>query len=173
MVKHGRNKKRRAGRIGRTKLKNRTYRRWDPNPKFTDATIRKNWDPSKSPAMNLSNLGLLARPNQDIQRANDAQQLQTNNDVNVVELFDVPDSDELRKAKQQRRLPLKEEDQKYIARCMAKHGDNYLSMFRDTKTNFMQHTETQLRKMGSRFLLLSAEQRKVDVPEKVKALAQN
>jgi hypothetical protein len=122
--------------------------------------------------VNLANLGLLAKPNQDVQRANDAAQLPTKEDANVIELFDVPDSDELRRIKQSTRLPLKAEEQKYIARCMSKHGDDYTKIFRDIKVNNMQHTETQLRKMGSRFLLLSDEQRRVDVPEKVKALVQ-
>ena len=49
---------------------------------------------------------------------------------------------------------------------MSKHGLAYDRMFRDIKLNYMQHTETQLRKMGARFLLLSDDQRKVPVPEK-------
>ena len=90
----------------------------------------------------------------------------------VVELFEVPDSDELGK-KKGKPIALNEEDQRYIAKCMAKYGDDYASMFRDIKVNKMQHTEQQLRKMGARFLLLSAEQRLVDVPAKVKQLAIN
>jgi hypothetical protein len=130
--------------------------------------MRLHWDPSKSPAVNMANLGLVAKPNQDVHRTNDA--LSGNQEVNVVELFDIPDSDELRLAKSERRAAVKEEDQKYIARCMARHGDDYGKMFRDIKLNFMQHTETQLQKLGARFLLLTPEQRKVNVPEKVKAL---
>lgn len=67
-------------------------------------------------------------------------------------------------------MPLTEEEQSYIAKCLAKHGDNYKKMFMDIKTNDMQHTEKQLRKYASRFLLLDPEQRLVEVPEKVEHL---
>ena len=122
----------------------------------------------------MANLGLVAKPNQDVHRSNNAPGIPEDAPKSVIELFDVPDSDELRRIKQQSRLPLNEEDQKYIAKCLAEHGGDYTQIFRDTKgVNYMQHTESQLRKMGSRFLLLSEEQRKVEVPEKVKALVQS
>jgi len=91
----------------------------------------------------------------------------TNCTPNIIELFDVPESDvpTLRQ-----RYPLVEEEEKYIARCMAKWGDDYTSMFRDIKVNNMQHTEQKLRKLGARFLLLSNEQRRVPVPENIRDL---
>lgn len=112
-------------------------------------------------------MGLLARPNQ--------LQSDTTTDKNsagptkshVIELFDVPDSD---RPSRQQRFPLTEEEEAYMARCMKKHGDNYTKMFRDVKTNNMQHTEEKLRKMGARFLLLTPEQRRIPVPDKVKHL---
>ena len=104
-------------------------------------------------------------PNQDIERVNDAPKV--NLEANVIELFDIPDSDSM--TKKEHPMPL--DDQTYMAKCMAKHADDYAKMFRDIKLNNMQYTETQLRKMGARFLLLDAEQRKVDLPKKVKALA--
>lgn len=85
----------------------------------------------------------------------------------VVELFDVPDSD---RPSRKTRFPLTQDEEEYIAKCMAKHGDNYKAMFRDIKTNNMQHTEDQLRKMGSRFLLLNEEQRRVPVPSRLNPL---
>jgi hypothetical protein len=127
--------------------------------------LKEHWDPSKSPAANLSSMGLLARPNQiasnkDIYPAPEKEE-------SVVELFDVPDSDA---PTRRSRFPLDEEEEKYIAKCMAKWGDKYTSMFRDIKTNKMQHTEVQLRKMGARFLLLTPQQRRVEVPAKVQPL---
>ena len=151
-------------------LQNNTYHRWNPKPKISDPTIRKMWDPSKSPSVNLASLGLVAKPNQDVHRQNTAAAIPSET-PDVIEMFDIPDSDELKRIKSERRLPLSEEDQKYIAKCMSKHGDDYSKMFRDIKTNYMQHTETQLKKMGSRFLLLTAEQRAVELPERVKRLA--
>ena len=122
------------------------------------------WDVSKSPSINLANMGLLAKPNQDVVRTNEAPT--PNENVNVIELFDIPDSDTLTKKEH----PMKPDDQKYIAKCMAKYGDDYGKAFRDIKINVMQYTENQLRKMGARFLLLSPEQRRVEVSEKVKGL---
>jgi hypothetical protein len=172
MVKHGRDKKRRAGRIGKTKLKNKSnFKRWDPKPKIANSVVRAHWDPSKSPSQNLAAMGLLARPNDDAKNVAPAQRLKAA-DVDIVELFDIPDSDELREQKRQRRCPLNQEEQKYIAKCMSKYGKDYGKAFRDTKLNYMQHTETQLRKMGARFLLLNEEQRVVELPEKVKPLMQ-
>ena len=145
-------------------LQNRSWVRWDPKPKIKDAIIKKNWDPSKSPAANLSEMGLLARPNQlDPTETATVQPSKSH----VVELFDVPESD---KPNRQTRFPLTEEEEEYMAKCMAKHGDNYTAMFRDIKTNKMQHTEDKLRKMGARYLLLSSEQRRFPVPERVQAL---
>ncbi|CAJ1935039.1 unnamed protein product [Cylindrotheca closterium] len=163
MVKHGRNKKRRAGRIGKTKLKNKTYKRWNPSPKFGNDVIKANWDNTKSPSQNLASLGLLAKPNQDVKRPNEQQGYDPSNTPSLVELFDIPDSDSMKVRKE---YPMEEDDQKYIAKCMKKYGTDYGKMFRDHKINKMQHTETVLRKMGARFLLLSAEQRTVDIPAK-------
>jgi hypothetical protein len=92
--------------------------------------------------------------------------------TSVVELFDIPDSDELGQ-QQQKRRPINEEDQKYIAKCMSKYGDDYGRSFRDIKINYMQHTENQLRKLGARFLLLSPDERLVDVPKKVESLVES
>jgi hypothetical protein len=148
---------------------NRTYHRWNPDPKFTDATIKEHWDPSKSAAVNLARLGLKSNLNQDIHRTVDAPE--TNVEApNVIELFNIPDSDELRASKAAKRIPLKADDQKYIVKCLKKHGQDFGKIFRDTKVNYMQYTETELTKMGARFLLLTPEQLALEVPESVKAL---
>lgn len=104
-------------------------------------------------------MGLTATPN-DMKSSSSSNK--------AIELFDIPDSDNLDRPK--RIMPLTEEEQKYIGACMKKHGDNYKKMFMDIKVNDLQHTETQLRKLSSRFFLLDEEQRLVDVPEKVKHL---
>lgn len=170
MVKHGRNKKRRAGRIGKTKLKHKgNYKRWDPDlhKKIKNPAVRDHWDPSKSFNANLAAIGLVGDPNGDMRKTNPNAKPKAVTDATVVELFDIPDSDELGPKK---RRPMNEDDQKYIAKCMSKYGDDYDKAFRDIKINYMQHTETQLRKLGARFLLLSSEERLVDVPEMAKSL---
>lgn len=163
MVKHGHNKKRRAGRLGKTKLKNRTYKRWNPNPAFGNDVVRQNWDVTKSPAQNLAAMGLLSHPNQDFKRRH--EQVLPSKDIanSVVELFDIPDSDCMKTKKE---YPMSDDDQKYITKCMTKYGKDYGKMFRDHKVNNMQHTDTKLRKMGARFLLLSPQERIVGIPEK-------
>lgn len=178
MVKHGRNKKRRSGRIGKTSLKNRSYAKFKP-PQIVDRVIKANWDPTKSPSVNFQNLGLLNAPNQSINpQCPDRQKaLSTNivgDEVNkpckAIELYDIPDSDTLKKIKAQGRLPISVENQKYMKECFSKHGNDYKSMSRDRKVNNMQHTENVLRKLGARFLLLNESQRKVDIPAKVRHL---
>ena len=171
MVKHGTNKKRRSGRTGRTKIKNKlNFTRWDPDlhKKIKDPVVREHWDPSKSFTANLAAIGLVGNPN-DFRNTNPSQKLKAVTDISVVELFDIPDSDEMGQ-QNKKSYPINEEDQIYIAKCMSKYGDDYSRAFRDIKINNMQHTENQLRKLGARFLLLSSDQRVVDVPEKIKHL---
>jgi Ribosome biogenesis protein Nop16 len=153
MVKHGHNKKRRAGRIGKTKLKNRNFVRWDPNPKIGDKTVQKLWDTTKTPRQNLALMGLVTNVNGDSAVAFTNSSKST--DAIAIDLFPVPDSDSMKKD----RLPMTEEDQEYIVKCMAKYGtDNYNAMFRDTRTNNLQHTREKLEKMSARFLLLNSNQ---------------
>ena len=112
----------------------------------------------------MTKLGLVAQPGKVVTTRDAEQHAQQST---VIELYDVPDSDTLEARKKKR--PQSANDQKYIARLLAKHGDDYTAMFRDIKVNKMQYTETQLRKMASRFFLLDEEQRVVDVPERIKA----
>ena len=147
---------------------NRSWVRWDPKPKIKDPVVKQHWDPSKSPAANLADMGLVAR----FQGSGDTTATTETtsaapNKTHVIELFDVPDSD---RPSRQTRFPLTKEEEEYMAKCMAKHGDNYKAMFRDIKTNNMQHTEDRLRKMGARFLLLTETQRRVPFASKVKPL---
>lgn len=116
-------------------------------------------------------MGLLAKPNQLETETDDNQQTQSQAQAaskgHVIELFDVPDSDRPNRAT---RFPLTADEEEYMAKCMAKHGDNYTAMFRDIKVNNLQHTADRLRKLGARFVLLTPEQRRVPVPERVKLL---
>lgn len=95
----------------------------------------------------------------------------------AIELFDIPESDKMNgittlkgKTFAQIKLPVSVDDQRYISKCLGKHGDNYKAMMRDIKTNDMQYTDTQLRKMAARFYLLGEDQIRVDVPEKARHL---
>lgn len=57
-----------------------------------------------------------------------------------------------------------------MAKCLQKYGDDYPSMFRDITINDYQYTEDKLRKLGTRFLSLDPERRRVSVPENVQHL---
>ena len=150
-------------------LQNRSWTRFNPKPKV-DPALKEHWDPSKSAEVNLASFGLVAQPNklpnQSAAQGSATDPLASKKDA-VIELFDVPESD---KPSWRTRFPLTLEEEKYMARCMAKYGDDYTRMFRDTKVNNMQHTEHMLRKLGSRFLLLSPAQRQMEIPDKVQPL---
>jgi hypothetical protein len=117
----------------------------------------------------LANLGLKSNVNADIHRTVDTPETNTGA-PSVIELFNIPDSDELRLQKAAKRIAMKVDDQKYIVKCLKKHGQDFGKVFRDTKTNYMQYTEAELTKLGARFLLLTPEQRSVEVPGSVLVL---
>ena len=142
--------------------------------------MRAAWDPRKSPAQNMANMGLQTAVNSSID-ARAAIALATAevkpDEKKAIELFDIPESDNMNKITMlpgktlaQRKLPVSIEDQKYIRKCLAKHGDDYHSMTRDIKTNDMQYTEPKLKKMAARFYLLTEEQMRVEIPEKARHL---
>jgi len=98
----------------------------------------------------------------------------------AIELFDIPQTNSVNgitklagKTYAQTLLPVSIEDQKYIRKCLAKHGDDYKRMMRDIKTNDMQHTQSKLKNMAEKFYQLTKDQVKVDVPEKVMHLMVN
>lgn len=130
----------------------------------------------------MANMGLQACPNNNVIPENAFDKIMNalhskpstddntdnNNNTKAIELFDIPDSDVIpKKTKSLRMLPVSINDQKYLARLMEKHGNDYLAMSRDIKINDMQHTEGKLKKMCARFFLLTKEQRRVDIPQKV------
>ena len=161
----------------------RNYQFYKP-PQIKDDIVRSQWNARKSPAQNMAAMGLQSAVNSSIDaRAQFALSHMKQHDVDerkdAIELFDIPKSDNLNtngittlkgKTFAQRKLPVSVEDQNYISKCLAKHGDDYTAMFRDTKLNDMQHTSTKLRKMAARFYLLEEEYLRVDIPEKVRHL---
>ena len=88
-------------------------------------------------------------------------------------MFDIPESDSmtiLPGKKFTSKLPLSVDEQKYIARCLTKHDDDFKKMARDIKLNDMQHTEAKLEKMAALFFLLTTEQLRTDVPSNIRHL---
>jgi hypothetical protein len=115
----------------------------------------------------MSKMGLKALPNSDVQSR--GMHISTEDQQHSeIQLFDIPDSDLMTLDKSSRPAPpMSMEQQQYIAKCISKYGDDYSSMEKDIKLNNMQHNANQLRKIAARFHLLSPEQRKVDLPEKL------
>ena len=145
-------------------IQNRTYQFFKP-PQYTDEIIAKNWNPRLSAKENFKRIGLSSGTT-----LNSTTKDSASNPSKAIELFDIPDSDKMNPS--QKMLPVSTENQKYMVPLLEKYGNDYKKMSRDMKMNPMQHTETQLRKIGSRFLLLEEKQLRVDVPEKVKELMQ-
>lgn len=145
------------------------------------------WNPRKSPAQNMTEMGLQSGVNSSIDKRAECakeqwKQPETKPDGNTaIELFDIPQTNKNAngitklpgKTFAQTLLPVSIEDQKYIRKCLAKHGDEYKRMMRDIKTNDMQHTEIKLKNMAEKFYQLTKDQVKVDIPEKVKHLMVN
>ncbi len=190
MVTHATTKKRRAGRTGKSKLTNRNYQFYKPT-QINDETVRAAWDPRKSAAQNMANMGLQSEVNSaiDCRAAFALSHVGVVSERKAIELFDIPESDIMMriddnnndtgnnnittlpgKTFAQRKLPVSIEEQKYIHKCLEVHGNDYKSMMRDIKTNDMQHTDVKLKKMAARFYLLTKDQLRVDIPEKVSHL---
>jgi Ribosome biogenesis protein Nop16 len=139
--------------------------------------LKPHWDASKTPSENLSALGLVADPNSKIRESSSTNKAEGSIRASVasknivIELFDVPDSDGLLRSGNVKKFPLDMDEEQYIIKCMNKYGMDYMKMFRDTKINDMQYTEEKLCKLGTRFILLTPEQRRiVDVPENIQKL---
>lgn len=119
--------------------------------------------------MNMSALGLESQVNGEVAQRGNAIPASS---ASAVELFDIPESDNVipKKTKSLSMLPVSVEDQKYIVKLMERYGDDYERMARDIKRNNMQHSSHRLKKMGSRFLLLSEGQLRVELPENVEMM---
>jgi hypothetical protein len=173
MVKHGTQKKRRSGRTGSVKLRQKVKNHSRPQH-CTDLNVAKVWDKSKSVNYNYKQLGLATLTKDENDRHDNpvASSNKPTDKSKAIELFDVPADGIMPENRKNRigRLPLSIQDQKYIVRLLEKYGVNYVKMFRDIRINNMQHSEAQLKKMASKFYNLTDEQRRVSVSEKVLVL---
>jgi hypothetical protein len=130
--------------------------------------VKESWDPKRSPAENMAKLGLRTNNEKDFLTSN-KNTAEGGKAGTAVELFDVPDSDEIPKSTL-RMLPVSIENQDYMVKLFAKYGNDYTRMSRDMKLNNMQHTVKQLQKIGARFLLLEGNDIRVEIPDSVKEL---
>ena len=63
------------------------------------------------------------------------------------------------------KYPLTVDEESYIINGMKKHNNDYVEFFRDTKVNYLQHTEDKINKLCSRFVSLHNNQRHTPIEE--------
>ncbi|KAJ8603075.1 hypothetical protein CTAYLR_006675 [Chrysophaeum taylorii] len=155
MVKHSR---RRATRPVVTR-KSSTQKKFFKKTPHNDADVAKVWNQRKSRNHNMRTLGLACDVNK-LSRATTEPKLA---------IFEVPQPEDLEKVgTNARRNPLAEEKQRYIAKLIAKHGEDFDAMARDIKRNVQQFTATRLRNMTAKFLRLDDKHRAVPIPARLR-----
>ena len=142
MVRHGTQKKRRAGfKVTRKPPKHRTERVANS---VTNVAVKKIYDKNKTPSENLAAFGLASDVNNLKGSADSAIPLTKHAAFvgfgQVMEGEACPDKNPKRKR-------ISEVDSDYAAANIAKHGDDYKAMERDIKVNVRQSTARQMEKL--------------------------
>eukprot|EP00903_Cladosiphon_okamuranus_P017401 g16027.t1 len=164
-------KKRRSGTRKVSKKQKNTFRYKKPD--ISSATVRELWDNNLTAETNMAKMGLRQSANRDIRPAANRAAARSVPGGRLVEadevsrLFDVADTADLKVIdRNYGRRPMSDEDQRYTAKLMAKHGLNQVAMARDIKVNYKQLTLGQLRRMCDKLLALGDNQRVVALPER-------
>ena len=138
---------------------------------MTDPNVAKVWDIKRNVNYNYAKMGLstLTR-DENIRQANPVDGGKLTKEETAIQVFDIPKDGIIPECRKHRswRLPLNENDQKYIAVLLEKYSTDYRKMFLDIKINNKQLTETKLRSMAKSFFELNEKQRKVSVSDKVR-----
>lgn len=153
MVSYGRKIKQR----GKVKVRrNQKPLRKFKNRFVGDVRIQKQWDHKLTTKQNYDQIGLMANPNSHAEMKSSIAGSEAH-DLDADKLFHVPDSDFL--SERNHRRPenyMSEEEQKYLRKLVAKHGEDYQAMERDIKVNDMQWTKNKLTRRCARMALLDA-----------------
>ena len=154
MVRHGKQKKLRAGRktrgSGGTNTKKVVHRVKKVTNAILDPNVKKFWDKSKSPVENLQSFGLTAQANEKPKKAKNAL-------VGYANLMDSMVSGDIKDINPKRRI-MSEEDQRYAVKLLDKYGDNWQKMQRDIKLNDRQLSAAQCMKLVNLFHTLQDDQ---------------
>jgi hypothetical protein len=142
MVRHGTQKKRRAGfKVTRKAPKNRVVKIANS---VANADIKKLYDKNKTPSANLASFGLAADVNNLKGTEDSAIPLKKHAAFvgygQVMESSSFPD-------KNPRRKKISDFDSEYAALNMKKHNDDWKAMEKDIKTNHRQYTAKQMAKI--------------------------
>lgn len=147
-----------------------TKKRFFKKVQHDDAEVAKHWDFRKTREANMRNMGLAHDVNRAVKGLPGATPSSDHRAQQTVklELVDIPQSDDLSTGAQginERRSPMSEEKQKYVVKLMTKYGDDTDKMAKDIKRNPQQFTSAKLKKMISRYNLLTDKQRLVPPPQ--------
>lgn len=141
MVKHGTQKKRRAGfKISRKAPKHRNVKIANS---VANVEIKKLYDKNKTPAANLAAFGLTADVNN--LKGKEDSALPPKKHAAFVGYGQVMESSTFEK--NPRRKKISDFDAEYAALNMKKHNDDWKAMEKDIKTNHRQYTAKQMAKI--------------------------
>lgn len=157
MVRHGTQRKRRAGRKVTRKAQHSWARKQQNAVK--DETMRGKWDVKASIDENYQKAGLTAKVNKN----SDVRSLNSKEAAfeGYTEVGEV-----LNKRSAFFRDKMGRLDQEMAVSLIDKHGDNYLAMQRDIKTNVQQLSENQAKKICEKYLNLLPENRVAELKKK-------
>lgn len=142
MVRHGTQKKRRAGfKITRKAPKHRSVKIANS---VANAEVKKLYDKSKTPSENLASFGLVADVNN--LKGKEDSAIPRKKHAAFVGYGQVCDSDNF-SDKNPKRKKISEFDMEYAAANIKKHGEDFKAMERDIKTNSRQLTAKQIEKV--------------------------
>jgi hypothetical protein len=142
MVKHGTQKKRRAGhKITRKAPKHRSVKIANS---VANAEVKKVYDKTKTPSENLAAFGLVSDVNNLRGKIDSA--VPPKKHAAFVGYGQIVESDNF-SDRNPKRKKISEFDMEYAALNIAKHGEDYKAMERDVKTNNRQLTAKQMEKM--------------------------
>jgi hypothetical protein len=142
MVKHGTQKKRRAGnKVTRKAPKHRDVKVANS---VVNPEIKKIYDKTKTPSENLNAFGLVSDVNN--LKGKDDSAIPLKKHAAFVGYGQIMDGDNFAD-RNPRRKKISEFDMEYAAANIKKHGTDYKAMERDIKTNNRQLTARQIERM--------------------------
>lgn len=142
MVRHGTQKKRRAGfKVTRKAPKHRSVKIANS---VTNAEIKKIYDKNKTPSANLESFGLVADVNN--LKGKEDSAIPKKSHAAFVGYGQVVQSDNFSDQNPKRRK-ISDVDMEYATANMRKHGEDYKAMERDIRTNNRQLTAKQIEKL--------------------------
>ena len=149
---YGKNNRRR-GKVSVSKKKKSTNPYKYKTKFIGNPTLATGWDHTLTTRQNYEKLGYNCDPNADVC----TQKKRKPQPDDVVELYDVPDSDFLH-TKNYYKKPnhMSEEEIKYLTPLIEAHGEEYENMIKDLKRNHLQWTAAKLKRRIARLKLFES-----------------